>query len=90
MRYAVVASIVEKSLCTIFCQFYFTLETRGHKVNFNEVEILATETWENPRQLMDALHTKLNKTSINKTWEVSRCYQGLLETIKPVRAIINR
>ena len=66
------------------------VETRGHKLNINEAENLAAETRENPRPIVEDLHTKLNKKSINEAWEVPRCCQGLLEKTKTVRTSINR
>ena len=43
-----------------------TVETRVHKFNFDEVEVLATIKWENPRKMIEALHTKRSNDSINK------------------------
>ena len=33
---------------------------------------------------------QLNKKSINKTWEVPRYYQGILEKLQTIGALINR
>ena len=66
------------------------VETRAHKLNFNQVDILATETWENLRQIMKAIPKKFNKKSIIRAREFLRCYQGILDKTNPVGAIIKR
>ena len=65
------------------------MERREHNFNFNEVENLAAETWEISQQNVEAPHTKLNKDSINKAWDVPRCYQRNIEK-NAARATLNR
>ena len=42
------------------------------------------------RQMMEAIHTKLNKTSISKAWEAPKCYQRILQKAKLFRVTTNR
>ena len=65
------------------------LEMIGHELIFTQVKVLATETWDNTRKITEALHSNLNKKSLNKTWEVPKCYKGILEKPSTVTITIN-
>ena len=65
-------------------------EMKGHKFNFYEVDTIATEKWENPCKIAEALHTERSNKSINKTYEVASCYCSILKNTNTIRQTNNR
>ena len=54
------------------------METRGHRFNFEDVEILATENLKYPRRLLEGMHTKMTKNTINRAANIPTSYYGIM------------
>jgi len=54
------------------------METRGHRFNFEDVEILATENSKYPRKLLEGMHTKLTKNTIYRAVHIPTFYYGIM------------
>ena len=47
--------------------------TKGHKFNFAQVGILATESNERPGRIIEAIPTKITEEAINKAFNQPAC-----------------
>ena len=53
--------------------------TIGYTFNFDQVEIIATESIERPKIIVEEIRTKLTKETINKAFDLPTCYYRVLE-----------
>ena len=52
---------------------------RGHMLNFEQVEILATECMDDQRKFIEGVHIKLKRATINKAADVPNCYYQVVK-----------
>ena len=55
-------------------------DTQGHRFNFNDVQILATEKLMMPRRFLEGIYTKFNEKAINRSINVPAYYYGIIGT----------